>query len=142
MAWNIDGTALQKINSTGINFSKDLRIPEEFQCGAELYSDNRLDRGHAARTDLLWGCRAEAGRANKDSFFFTNITPQIEDFNQSSQNGVWGRIEDAVFAAVEVQDMEVSVFVVRYSSTMTASTATSCCPGKTAKSSPSLTTGS
>lgn len=111
VAWNIDGAALKKISRRGINFSKERRIPAEFQCGDELYSGNRLDRGHVARrADLLWGDRAEAERANKDSFFFTNITPQIEDFNQSSQNGVWGRIEDAVFSDVDVEDLKVSVF--------------------------------
>ena len=53
---------------------------------------------------------AVAQRANNDSFFFTNITPQMDDFNQSSKNGVWGRIEDALFADVEVTDLRVSVF--------------------------------
>ncbi|WP_140416538.1 DNA/RNA non-specific endonuclease, partial [Arthrobacter globiformis] len=90
---------------------KDPRIPGRFQCGDELYSDNRLDRGHLARrADLLWGDLTEAEQANKDSFFFTNITPQLEDFNQSARKGVWGRIEDAVFADVDVEDLRVSVF--------------------------------
>jgi endonuclease G, mitochondrial len=79
--------------------------------GNALYAGNRLDRGHIARrADLLWGSLAEAGRANRDSFLFTNITPQLDDFNQSAQDGVWGRLEDAVFADVEVQDLRVSLF--------------------------------
>ena len=104
VAWNIDGGTLKKINRNGIPFVKDPRIPAEFQSGNELYSGNRLDRGHLARrADLLWAAMPEAERANKDSFFFTNITPQMDDFNQSSKNGVWGRIEDAVFADVDVE---------------------------------------
>ncbi|UKA52309.1 DNA/RNA non-specific endonuclease [Arthrobacter sp. FW305-BF8] len=111
VAWNIDGTALKKIPRKALNFTKDPRIPAKFQCGNELYSDNRLDRGHLARrADLLWGDLAEADRANRDSFFYTNITPQMDDFNQSSRSGIWGRIEDAVFADVEVEDLRVSVF--------------------------------
>ncbi|MCU1531589.1 MAG: endonuclease [Arthrobacter sp.] len=111
VAWNIDGDTLKKLSRKGIEFVKDPRIPAEFQTGDELYSGNRLDRGHLARrADLLWGPIPEAKRANKDSFFFTNITPQMEDFNQSSKNGVWGRIEDAVFADVDVEDLKVSVF--------------------------------
>jgi endonuclease G len=111
VAWNIDGGTLKKINRNGIPFVKDPRIPAEFQSGNELYSGNRIDRGHLARrADLLWGAMPEAQRANKDSFFFTNITPQMDDFNQSSKNGVWGRIEDAVFADVDVTDLKVSVF--------------------------------
>lgn len=111
VAWNVDGAALKKINRKGIDFSRDPRIPAEFQCGNELYSGNRLDRGHLARrADLVWGDMAEADRGNRDSFFFPNITPQIEDFNQSSQSGVWGQLEDAVFNDVEVQQLRISVF--------------------------------
>jgi endonuclease G len=111
VAWYIDGGTLKKFNRNGIPVVKDPRIPAEFQSGNELYSGNRIDRGHLARrADLLWGAMPEAQRANKDSFFFTNITPQMDDFNQSSKNGVWGRIEDAVFADVDVTDLKVSVF--------------------------------
>ena len=111
VAWNIDGASMKRISRTGMDFTKDPRIPADVQTGDELYRGNRLDRGHLARrADLLWGPLPEAGRANEDSFFFTNITPQIEDFNQSSKNGVWGRLEDAVFADVEVEDLRVSVF--------------------------------
>jgi endonuclease G, mitochondrial len=111
VAWNIDGTNMKRISRNGIDFTKDPRIPAEVQTGDELYRGNRLDRGHLARrADLLWGPLPEARRANEDSFFFTNITPQMEDFNQSSQNGVWGRLEDAVFADVDVEDLKVSVF--------------------------------
>ncbi|WP_160051559.1 DNA/RNA non-specific endonuclease [Nocardiopsis sp. FR26] len=111
VAWNIDGGGLKKLSRRGIPFSKDPRIPDEVQVGNELYKANRLDRGHIARrADLLWGGLSEAGKANTDSFFYTNITPQMEDFNQSSQNGLWGRLEDAVFADTEVDDLRVSVF--------------------------------
>ncbi len=92
-------------------FRKDPRLPATTQVGDELYSRNRLDRGHLARrADLLWGTIAEAGQANRDSFFFTNITPRIDDFNQSSRDGLWGRLEDAVFDDVSVDDLRVSVF--------------------------------
>lgn len=111
VAWNIDGGQLKKLSRTGIKFVFDPRVPDEFQVGDALYSNNRLDRGHIARrADLLWGGLAEAKRANKDSFFFTNITPQMDNFNQSSQGGIWGKLEDAVFEDVEVEGLRVSVF--------------------------------
>lgn len=111
VAWNIDGGALKRISRKGISFIKDPRVPAEFQNGDELYSGNRLDRGHLARrADLLWGTLSDAQGANRDSFFFTNITPQMDDFNQSSKDGLWGRLEDAVFADVDVDDLRVSVF--------------------------------
>ncbi|MEE1620042.1 DNA/RNA non-specific endonuclease [Zafaria sp. J156] len=111
VAWNIDGGGLMRLNRTGIRFTKDRRVPAGHQAGDELYSANRLDRGHIARrADLLWGGREEAEAANRDSFYFTNIAPQLDDFNQSSRQGVWGRIEDALFEDVEVQGLRASVF--------------------------------
>jgi endonuclease G len=111
VAWNIDGGDLKSINRTGIPFVLDRRIPAEFQVGDELYRGNRLDRGHLARrADLLWGPKAVAERANVDSFFFTNITPQMDDFNQSMRQGLWGRLEDAVLSDVDVDDLKVSVY--------------------------------
>ncbi|MCC9711618.1 DNA/RNA non-specific endonuclease [Streptomyces sp. MNU76] len=111
VAWNIDGATLKRLSRTGIKFVKDSRIDDAAQVGNELYEANRLDRGHIARrADLLWGSPAEATRANLDSFIYTNITPQMDDFNQSSRGGVWGRIEEAVFADAEVDDLKVSAF--------------------------------
>ncbi|MCP2294686.1 endonuclease G [Nocardia amikacinitolerans] len=111
VAWNIDGSSLKKIDRVGIEFVKDARLPAEFQTGNELYRDNRLDRGHIARrADLLWAALPEAQQANTDSFFYTNITPQMDDFNQSGKDGLWGQLEDAVFADVQVQDLRVSAF--------------------------------
>lgn len=110
VAWNIDGANIKKVSRTNISFVKDPRIPAEFQVGNELYAGNRLDRGHLARrADLLWGGLAEARKANKDSFFYSNITPQMDDFNQSSQAGLWGRLENALFAEVDVDDLKATV---------------------------------
>ena len=111
VGWNIDGADLKRLSRTDIQFTKDPRIPAEFQTGNELYRSNRVDRGHIARrADLLWGPVSEAQRANTDSFFYTNITPQMDDFNQSAREGLWGKLEDAVFAEVDVQDLRISVF--------------------------------
>ncbi len=111
VGWNIDGGRLRALSRRGHGFVRDSRIAAGAQVGDDLYAGNRLDRGHIARrADLLWGDPAEAERANHDSFYFTNIAPQLDDFNQSTQDGVWGRLEDAVFADVDVQDLRVSLF--------------------------------
>ncbi len=110
VAWNIDGGSLRRLSRTGIDFKKDPEIPAAAQVGDELYANNPIDRGHIARrADLVWGTLAEARRANVDSFFFTNITPQHEAFNQSAAGGIWGELEDAIFADVDVEDLHVSV---------------------------------
>ena len=111
VAWNIDGSSLRKLSRKNIPFILDPRLSDAVQVGDELYAGNRLDRGHIARrADLLWGGAAEAKRANTDSFFFTNITPQMDDFNQGAKGGVWGQLEDAVFADTEVDQLKVSLF--------------------------------
>lgn len=69
---------------------------------------------------MLWGPLAEAKKANRDSFFYTNITPQMDDFNQSSKGGIWGRLEDAVFEDTEVEELKISS-VAQSSGKMTAS---------------------
>lgn len=111
VAWNIDGAATKRLSRSGIDFNKDSRLPGEFQSGNELYQGNRLDRGHIARrADLVWGEAAEAQQANEDSFFYTNIAPQMDDFNQSSQEGIWGQLENALYEQVDVEDLKVTVF--------------------------------
>lgn len=111
VAWNINGAKTKRLSRSGIDFDKDSRLPEEFQSGNELYQGNRLDRGHIARrADLVWGEAAEAQQANEDSFFYTNIAPQMDDFNQSSQEGIWGQLENALYEQVDVEDLKVTVF--------------------------------
>jgi endonuclease G, mitochondrial len=111
VGWNIDGANIKKLSRKGIPFVLDPGIPIEFQAGEELYKGNRLDRGHIARrADLLWGDLTEAKKANRDSFFFTNITPQMDNFNQSGQGGLWGRLEDAVFEDNDLENLRVSLF--------------------------------
>lgn len=111
VGWNIDGGSIKKLSRDGIPFILDPNIPASFQAGDELYKNNRLDRGHIARrADLCWGSLEEAQKANVDSFFFTNMTPQMDNFNQGGKGGIWGKLEDAVFADAKVDDLRVSVF--------------------------------
>lgn len=108
VAWNIDGGKIKRLNRSG--FKLDSRIAKKYQIGNELYKNNDLDRGHTARrADLNWGSLPEAKQANKDSFYYTNIVPQMNDFNQSSQGGLWGKLENAVFDEAKIDDLKVSV---------------------------------
>jgi len=110
VAWNVDGNGLQQLSRTGLDFVLDKAYDAEYQVNDELYTKNHLDRGHIARrADLLWGTREEANQANVDSFLFTNITPQLDDFNQSKQHGLWGELENAIYEDIEVEDLKISV---------------------------------
>jgi endonuclease G, mitochondrial len=110
VAWNVDGNGLQQLSRSGIEFRRDPEYLAEHQVDDDLYANNRLDRGHIARrADLLWGTREEAQRANQESFLFTNIAPQLDDFNQSVKHGLWGQLEDAIYEGVSVDGLKLSV---------------------------------
>lgn len=110
VCWNVDGGDLKSISRKGIKFKLDNRIPEEYQAGNDVYKNNPYDRGHIARrADLTWGPINEAKQANLDSFYFTNIAPQHEAFNQSGRQGLWGQLEDAIREYVIIKDLRMSV---------------------------------
>ena len=114
VAWNIDGADFEfadSISRDGIDFRPDPRLPPDVQTLEAVYTANSLDRGHLARrADLLWGPEGEARQANFDSFYFTNITPQRDSFNQSRASGVWGELEDALLESTKADRQRVSVF--------------------------------
>ncbi len=71
---------------------------------AEFYAPaTKIDRGHIVRReDAAWGASPkEAERANSDTYHWTNCTPQSEAFNQSGKDGIWGRFEEHIAAAVQ-----------------------------------------
>jgi len=72
----------------------DSRIDSRYVTGQAFYSEYSrwFDRGHLTRrSDPTWGTAAEAVRANKDTFHFTNCSPQHFRFNQSLQ--YWQGVE-------------------------------------------------
>jgi endonuclease G len=110
VAWNIDGASLFSVPRENDNFRPDDRLPESAQTLNAYYSDPKLDRGHIARrADLAWGERAEGLRAMDQSFFFTNVTPQMANFNQSRAGGLWGQLENAILDQRSLHNGKVSV---------------------------------
>jgi endonuclease G len=111
VAWNIDGKTIKYLGRKNMAFRKDERGDlEDYQIGDELYANNPFDKGHVARrADLCWGTAEEAALANRDSFYFTNMTPQHERFNQSKLKGLWGLLENAVFDEADPKDLKVSL---------------------------------
>lgn len=114
VAWNIDGSRFMRLQRK--SFRTDRRgTLEEHQLTDRLYVNNPLDKGHIARrADLCWGSKSEAELGNYDSFFFTNIAPQHQSFNQSDdttfdpEGGVWGRLENTIFDSESPHDLKVS----------------------------------
>jgi endonuclease G len=115
VAWNINGERFKRLKRTG--FRTDQRGGlAAYQFSDALYVHNPFDKGHIARrADLCWGDMDEARQANYDSFYYTNIAPQHEAFNQSGdtsadpEGGVWGRLENTVFDSEAPHQLKVSV---------------------------------
>jgi endonuclease G len=115
VAWNIDASRFVRLNRK--SFRTDRRGDlENHQLTDRLYVNNPLDKGHIARrADLCWGSKTEAELGNFDSFFFSNIAPQHQSFNQSGntdidpEGGVWGRLENTIFDSEAPHDLKVSL---------------------------------
>lgn len=104
-AVNIDAASEVKIQRTSDNWRFDPRIPQEYQYGNEVYINNELDRGHLVRRmDPNWG--KNAMKANEDTFYFTNSTPQHKNLNQKT----WVELEDYIFRNAVKNKLKVSVF--------------------------------
>jgi endonuclease G len=93
-------------------WSLDPRILENEQIGNELYKFNDLDRGHLLRrVDGSWGSSEKAAlRADHDTYFWTNISPQHERLNQSKLQGIWGLLENSVTEQATATSTRYSVF--------------------------------
>lgn len=102
VAWNIDGNQFKRLKRVG--FRTDRRADlEKYQLTDAIYVHNPFDKEHIARrADLCWGTPEESHQANYESFYYTNIAPQHEAFNQSDntdddpEGGAWGRLENTV----------------------------------------------
>src|SRR5918994_890219 len=90
----IDGSKLMDLDRSGISWRLDPRLREDQQTGERVYARNAIDRGHLVRrASAVWGdTRAEAARANEDTFHYTNAAPQAAKFNQGLE--LWLGMED------------------------------------------------
>lgn len=83
----------------------DSRIDQKYQCGPELYANNEIDKGHLVRRrDPIWGDLAQ--KANKDTFHFTNCSPQHKNLNQKT----WLDLEDYILEKAEKFNFKATVF--------------------------------
>lgn len=111
VAWNIDEGAKITTTADHREFTLDPAYEEDAQVGAALYADNALDQGHiAAFSDVSWGTVDEAAQARKESCFFTNITPQLADFNRSNEKGLWGELENEIAKESKIDAERLSLF--------------------------------
>lgn len=102
---NIDGAASVSVPRGGDPWALDGRIPADAQAGEELYANNDFDRGHLVRReDPNWG--PSAATANRDTFHFTNCSPQLSAYNQT----IWLQLEDYILGGTRRWRERASVF--------------------------------
>lgn len=114
-AANIDGKRRPTLpKRSNDQWSIDPRIDSPdaptVQCGEDLYSAAKTDRGHLTRyLDVAWGTKAEALKALADTFHFTNCCLQLSNFNQTTAR--WQGIEQFLLERKAKKDkIRVSVF--------------------------------
>ena len=109
-AVNLDGARRPKLPPRTDAWSFDPRLSREGQLGPGFYVGNDFDLGHLVRRlDPAWGdTRAEAVRANNDTFHLTNAAPQHQDFNRSAK--LWAGLEDYLLDLARAGGFRVSVF--------------------------------
>ena len=102
-ATNIDGARYVAIDrasgqpsllAEADSWVEESRLDSRYQTGQAFYREfsRWFDRGHLTRrSDPTWGTAEEAMRANRDTFHFTNCSPQHFRFNQSLK--YWQGIE-------------------------------------------------
>ncbi len=106
-AVNIDGELAKPIKRGRDRWSLDPRLSKDLQFDHKLYDGNDLDKGHLVRRiDPAWGTGAEAKRAETDTFFYTNSTPQHEEFNQH----LWLGLEDYLLGNANTLGFRACVF--------------------------------
>ena len=107
-ACNIDGGHWFHIPRERDRWFYDPRLDRELQAGDGLYRKNKLQRGHLVRRlDPAWGeDREHAEQAIRDTYFWTNCTPQHERFNPR----IWLDLERYVLDNAIAHELKVSVF--------------------------------
>ncbi|MEU9501640.1 DNA/RNA non-specific endonuclease [Streptomyces sp. NPDC048196] len=104
----VDGRLLREHVPREGGWQFDPRLPEDLQAGDAVYRDNSLDKGHLVRRlDPVWGDVAEAGRANADTFHYTNAAPQADVFNQGRR--LWAGLEDFLLDHAAAHDRKLAV---------------------------------
>ncbi len=106
-AVNIDGNGLIAIKRKRDKWAFDTRISESFQCGNEIYKNNKLDKGHLVRrVDPCWGPDEIAKQAESDTFHYTNASPQHANLNEKT----WNDLEDYILINTDKNNLKINVF--------------------------------
>lgn len=108
VAANVDRGKLVSIRRpTRQKWLLDPRVPAHLQGDESLYVHNEWDKGHLAKPSALaWGTLQEAQAAYQSAFYFTNVAPQHQYFNQ----GLWSALEKYVLRGLHPESNKFCFF--------------------------------
>jgi endonuclease G len=105
-AHNVDGKSIN-YEVKRVDWELDPVVGESNQWGNELYGNNDLDKGHLVRRrDVIWGPDKEARKANQDTFYYTNASPQHKNLNQK----IWLNLENWLLQKADENEKKLAVF--------------------------------
>ena len=90
----------------GDPFQPDPLLPEEVRIGNDEHRKDRYDRGHLCASED----RVYSQDANEHTFYYSNISPQLSEFNQ---RGFWYDLEEKVRDWGKNQAMRDTLYVVK-----------------------------
>lgn len=88
VAFSFDKTTCQDNVKRGKNWSVDPKLPEDMQVEESAHKSDGFDKGHLCASED----RVYSKEANDQTFFYSNISPQINDLN----GGLWQKMEALV----------------------------------------------
>lgn len=106
VAFTFDHETCQNNTKRTDAWNVDPMIPTDYQTRYENYTNSSYSRGHlCASSDRLY-----SAEANRQTFFMSNINPQIQDgFN----GGIWQKIEEQVQTWGKVYQASDTLYVVK-----------------------------
>ena len=112
-AVNIKGEAYMAPSREGNEpWDYSSQVNNEYQLDNEFYGkdENTFDRGHIVRrVDPCWGTETVSNKAERETFYWVNCTPQHKKLNQTG--GVWFQLEQHIIEkGVKNKLANVSVF--------------------------------
>ncbi|MDO4164828.1 MAG: DNA/RNA non-specific endonuclease [Bacteroides sp.] len=104
VAFSFDETTCQDVTSRTDAWDVDPLLPSDMQTNNSYHTNDGFDRGHlCASEDRVWSVDA-----NEQTFYFSNMSPQIGTFNQNfwadleTQVRTWGRAIPSTYDKVYV----------------------------------------
>ena len=109
-AWNRNkwrqGATFNGYGGTGDPFQPDPVLPENLRINSGDYDDWRYQRGHIlGSADRLY-----SKEANGQTFYMSNIMPQLKAFNEQ---GIWWNLEDHLRSTYDTSSFRDTLYVVK-----------------------------